>query len=679
MEEKRVIDFRYAPDYNQTCIGFVDDPFKTIVREDGSINFCWQPPTLFFNGMSVCDTRIANRHQANLSFRYRYVPRFFHRDKLLERKQEFDDPRLAIVKTVEKYEHTQFEWIAFAYHDKQGLRADILLFRLAADETFGHAISNIYLQALGEEEGGPSVLATPIRCGEKEFMKGCVLHSEDVWEGAYAFVHTGSIQDFTLEFAKAALNETKRYWEELPLFRHPFHIPDAGVQGMLDSCARNILQAREIKDGVCEFHVGPTCYRGLWIVDGYFLNECGYIMGYEEEASQGLLALLRHVKPDGSIHIIPKHDKETGIALAEIVRHCELTDNDDKLRELWPLMLRALLYLRGLHDRARAMGNGYKGYLLFPPAFGDGGIGASGESPEYTTPCWILAGLKKAYEAGSRLQLPQYEEFLNLYNDVMAGFLQSAARDRKNTEGGIPYLPMSMVPDPQLKPQTGTWALAHAITPGEVFAPEHEIVQDLLKLLDSVDDREGIPEDTGWCTDQALWPYSSMFYAEVWLYANRPEKAVDYLYAFANHASVSRVWREEQPLKGSPSPLTCGDMPHNWASAGFIRLVRNLLVFEKRGSLELLSALPNEWLPKKGDPLVLTDTPTRYGKISLSVSCDGSASYTIKIALQPGCVKPEHLILHWKGTVFGPGIRAAGNHIWELDSQSNQWSLTAEC
>lgn len=76
---------------------------------------------------------------------------------------------------------------------------------------------------------------------------------------------------------------------------------------------------------------------------------------------------------------------------------------------------------------------------------------------------------------------------------------------------------------------------------------------------------------------------------------------------------------------------------------------------------------------------MLTDTPTRYGKISLSVSCDGSASYTIKIALQPGCVKPEHLILHWKGTVFGPGIRAAGNHIWELDSQSNQWSLTAEC
>ena len=38
----RVIDFRYAPDINQTCIGFADDYYKTIVREDGSLNYLWE-------------------------------------------------------------------------------------------------------------------------------------------------------------------------------------------------------------------------------------------------------------------------------------------------------------------------------------------------------------------------------------------------------------------------------------------------------------------------------------------------------------------------------------------------------------------------------------------------------------------------------------------------------------
>ena len=33
----RVIDFRFAPEINQTCIGLVDDYYKTIVREDGSL------------------------------------------------------------------------------------------------------------------------------------------------------------------------------------------------------------------------------------------------------------------------------------------------------------------------------------------------------------------------------------------------------------------------------------------------------------------------------------------------------------------------------------------------------------------------------------------------------------------------------------------------------------------
>ena len=41
-------------------------------------------------------------------------------------------------------------------------------------------------------------------------------------------------------------------------------------------------------------------------------------------------------------------------------------------------------------------------------------------------------------------------------------------------------------------------------------------------------------------------------------------RAADYLYAFANHAAPTLVWREEQSVTGSGHGQICGDMPHNY-------------------------------------------------------------------------------------------------------------------
>ena len=56
----------------------------------------------------------------------------------------------------------------------------------------------------------------------------------------------------------------------------------------LTACARNIQQAREVKNGRLVFQVGPTVYRGLWIVDGNFLLEAARYLGYDHEADEGL-------------------------------------------------------------------------------------------------------------------------------------------------------------------------------------------------------------------------------------------------------------------------------------------------------------------------------------------------------------------------------------------------------
>ena len=220
----------------------------------------------------------------------------------------------------------------------------------------------------------------------------------------------------------------------------------------------------------------------------------------------------------------------------------------------------------------------------------------------------------------------------------------------------------------RLNPQSGTWALEQAIYPGELFPPDHEIVQEHCRLLDAVDDEEGMPQETGWVPYQGLWNYQAGFAAEAMLYAGHPDKAVDYLYAMANHAAPTRVWREEQSLAASDNADFVGDMPHNWASAEFIRLVRHLLVFERGETLELLPALPPEWL-RPGAEVRVNRTPTRFGPVTLHLRCEAPGKATLSYNLdtawprKPVCIRV--CILEGVGEM---GINGAAH-----DGQAGSW------
>ena len=687
MNEKRVIDFRFAPERPQSCIGLVDDVYKTILREDGSINFGFdrfhETDNLQFY-MRNNDTKypVHSRIVVNRGFQFRYKPSITYRDKLLEVKQDFGDPGAAIVTTVEDYAASRVSWKAFAWLTPKGVRADVVLWKLEAKENFTTTRATVVLSELGSAVDGTfTIRAAP---GEKtcsvEGVKPYHFAAGEVKEGAFFFVYDGelSTEEATLNSAKQAELWAADYWKTVKPFQKKFQIPDNQIMDMLKSCGRNILQAREVHKKVYTYQVGPTYYRGLWFVDGHFILESVHMMGRHQEAYAGLLAVLANTHPDGSIEIMSPHDKETGIALATTVRQCEIMEDDERLTELWPTLCRALAYIQEQRRQARALGKDYPGYGLFPPCLGDGGINIEAE---YTTPLWVMHGLKAAYEAGKRLNLKGFEDFKAEFDSIMEAFRKCAKRDTRYTDDGIAYLPMSMLSPDELerkvrenidddgiinhevyKPQTGIWAYSQAIYPGEVFEPDDALVSNLLTLMDSVDDREGIPENTGWMCWNAVWPYGSMFDALAWLYAGRGDKTADYLYAFANHAAPARCWREEQALKGTNSDEMIGDMPHNWGSAMFIYVARNMIVMEKKNNLELLAGLPKEWLPDGNTPLILEETPTRYGAVTLTLEKDGD-QYLLNYE-RHGKRSPQSILLHWDGSVSGVNyIRSEEGHI----------------
>ncbi len=92
------------------------------------------------------------------------------------------------------------------------------------------------------------------------------------------------------------------------------------------------------------------------------------------------------------------------------------------------------------------------------------------------------------------------------------------------------------------------------------------------------------------------------------------------LYDFANHAAPTRVWREEQKPLGK-GVEEVGDMPHNWASAEFIRLAAHLLELDRGDELHLLEGMPAEWL-KAGMVTRLNGVLTPFGPLHMTVRVD---------------------------------------------------------
>lgn len=698
MTTARTIDFRYAPSVRWTCIGRPDDPFKTLVSEDG---------TLLYDFERNVGRYTAFRFKRTISFGLQTD------QKPVTISQETESARIPIVKTTIRYPKVTLELRAFG-HQQGARRTDVVLWQIRAPEPFLTGL-RLEVQAIDRrflprtiETAGRTIyaFATNQVTNVADFTGGAAAEAAKQMESVnapVAFVSdphplhldsafnfgptsglsmdavmvseerplTGAIliplnhnqiEPFDYDWAVAAEQQTREFWQGYAVQPRQMALPDPDVEAMVTACARNIMQAREIKDGLAEFQVGPTIYRGLWVVDGHFFLEAAQYLGHANDAFRGIDALLRRVDAEtGAIEELKFHSKETGIALATMVRQCELMGDLDRLHALWPIIQRAVDHIQTLRQASTERGPDAPEYGLMPRSFGDGGLG--GFRAEYTTALWTLIGLKEVARIAPLLGYDHDAAlFQAAFDDLLAAFRTHAERDMKSLRDGTPYLPIlkpgsgehhwipdfAGTPEPwqRVNPGTATWALAHAIYPGEIFAPDDPLVQNFCHYLDLVDDKEGIPAETGWLPYQGLWGYAASFYAHVWLYAGRPDKAVDYLYAFANHAAPTRVWREEQSFRDSQLGQIIGDMPHNWASVEFIRLVRHLLVFERGDVLELLPGLPPEWVTA-AHPLRLENTPTRFGPVSLAFTIDNEGEGVLEVGFGNGRFQhPEAIILH---------------------------------
>jgi hypothetical protein len=662
-ERDAAIDFRHSPALRQTAFCFPDDRHKSLIHESGRLVYGYGP------------------HNGTNSFALSIEFAMYGMQPNTSVSQTMESPSVPILRTVIERSNATMILTTFATNNADEGRVDNVLIEIQPRQAGPENVSPVVKLHCAEKYGLRTAgsMLTVSNLGTGEVL--CVARvfgnrSEGTIQDRFFYPDIGAEQQLTfhpgvashdkpyrafLRFPQAKqsgaslqgglndpdgqLKAAREFWASWSPFQKPVSWQLSGRQGeFVTACARNILQAREVRNGKLTFQVGATCYRGLWVVDGNFILEAARYLGYDKEAVSGLKTTWSQQQKSGQISASggAALSKDTAIALFTLVRQCELGQDWTLLREYRPNVEAALQYIDSLRAQSREQGGVLGRYGLLPKGFSDGGL--DGIGIEFTNTLWAMAGLKAIGEAGEQQHIPEIARAATMYRELHAGFNDAAVQEMRSYDGKFQYLPMLLKEDPKWqapdpwdrpRPQSAQWALSHAIFPGRVFDPQHPVLQGHVSLMQAVR-QEGIPAETGWIHHEGVWNYNAAFVAEVYLWLGMKQAAHDTFTAFLNHASPQYCWREEQPLKNALIGSYVGDMPHNWASAECIRYVRHILALEDGSTLRLLAGMTEEQLAP-GDPYVLQGSPTRFGRVDVAFEpLERKQGWRLKFHREPG-------------------------------------------
>ncbi len=692
------VDFRYAPRLSQATICFPDDPKKSLVGQGGELRYGFGKNLMA--GMedfsTVCTFSLAGMQD----------------DRVV--RQWLEAPHIPIVHTLIERPTATLELTAFATRYANEGRVDNVLMTILPTQNAIVATPRVHTRTclpFKLSSGPPTIELVDTNANAPFLVAAKLSPSLDfatLWDEAGYTLY--------LPHGEASRNEPLRYLIRFPqegqsveavqgMLQHPDVLADEarefwkqwkpfgsvawsypGKAGeFLTSCARNIQQAREVKNGRLVFQVGPTVYRNLWIVDGNFLLEAARYLGYDKEADDGLLSEWAKQMPSGQVVAAGggEHWKDTAIAMFTLVRQCELKQDWQFFKDLEPSVLRAVNFLMQLRDKARAGDSTNGRYGLLAPGFADGGIG--GVRSEFTNTVWTLAGLKSVASAADRLGMDSLRTALPFYEELRASFLAAAKREMVRHPAGFEYLPMLARDDAawrdadpwnRPRPQTAQWALSHAIFPGVVFEKDDPIVRGHIALLQSCT-HEDVPAETGWLWHDSVWNYNASFAAHVYLWAGLPEWSDRTFRGFLNHASPLFCWREEQPLQQALVGQDWGDMPHNWASAECVRYLRHMLLLEDGPRMRLLEGMiPANSTERK--PFRLEHTPTRFGRATLQIEPVINKGWKLDFSVEPALpVETVEVPVSIMGQQFDR-LLGAKHHIRDrkvmVDPEAGKWT-----
>ncbi len=429
---------------------------------------------------------------------------------------------------------------------------------------------------------------------------------------------------------ESLLQRTIDFWGEFVVRRATLHFPEKKIQEfLLANTINNLLGFDKIGDNLIpsvnkfQYH---SFYGGGNVND--IMRSLEY-MGHTEICREGLLFLARQQKHDGSFRFefAPEslYWEFFGYNLWGFWRHYELTQDEEFLQQIYPVVKRAMAW------QAEITAQDPEG--LWPPAtIADD---AFLKNCRQTGQCiWGLIGLRCAIKLAHAIGNSADEaQFQAQHDRFRANFERLLQRQTALTGGYIP---------PALERTTAgnDWDNLLLLYPELLFNPFDERVTKTLEVVRSKY-QEGVLSYTWPCSvaqengnfifnDQpGLHYWQTPNNTQTSLVRGTPEDqewAVRELYALLLHSSSTHMIGEFGTIPWSTRDCShvYNLIPQGTSAGKLIQALRNMLVREQEGILVLLSALSPEWA-RPGAMIKVVDAPTTFGPLSFTVTASEEA------------------------------------------------------
>jgi hypothetical protein len=410
-------------------------------------------------------------------------------------------------------------------------------------------------------------------------------------------------------------------------------IPEPKVRGTYLASLAYTFIGRD--DG--RVHPGEGFYDGFFLRDGAFQVWGLEVAGYPDEARPSVLDFLNYQKPSGQFESQGGELDGNGQALWTLVRHYELTRDRQYLRQVYPAIGRSMTWLAQARQRQPDDPDArYAGVL--PRSWADGEALRGNDYHVVGYDFWNLHGAFAAVRAAEALGATgDAEAWRQLAEEYRSDLV------RLVSETGVKGFP------PSLELKGTSWGNLTGIYPTRLFPPFHPRVSATLAKARST----FIEGTIRWCpeTTNAIHPYMSSYITNSHVIRGEHRQAIEGLYALLLHSTSDGGFPEGVHYQ---SRTAWGNtVPHLWAAAQYVILLRNMLVREDGTELHLLSAIPDHWLAP-GEHVAFRRAPTAFGRAGIRV--DAAASKLRVTVDAPAVRPPQRIVIHTPPTVH---IRSA--------------------
>lgn len=441
----------------------------------------------------------------------------------------------------------------------------------------------------------------------------------------------------------------RREWRSLLRRADRYMVPDEGVRSAFLACFADLWIMREpIAGGYIGCVPGTEVYRATNSAEGAILAIALDQAGFHEDAARGLQVNIDMQgsdgdwsDPEGWAHTFWAASGFKAYALAE---HVAITGDLGYLRRVYPNLSAAAR----CHDRDRQRTRGFDApgerpltYGLLPRGFGDCGLLDDGDTYGVFLPhnIWAVYCDRVAWEAAEALgETTDAAELRRIYETAHSDLLQALDR------GAIAEDDIRWIPGVPGKTSGSRWGALNALAPCRILDPDHELIDGTIRKLESQLSEGGLPLNTGWL-ENGLWVAIALDnLAECHLLRGDGDFAARYLLATLNHATPLVTWCEERTPEPGATHCT-GDRQHLWTPVSVVRAMRDMMVLEREGGLDLALGIPREWLAT-GGRVGVTEAPTHYGPVSYQMRYDRETGLLRGSVRFPSRAEPSSVTLH---------------------------------